>query len=607
VPDVRAAAALARDVIVLVADLGRGPLERAAVEAGGRSDEVSVRYLAPAAIAGEDVFGGLLLLHLPGRARETLEHGTLVLRGERRLEIPGSDVAAARRDLGELLRRHLAPLSPPARNHVSHFLAGAAGFETGSADELSEALSQVRGGLREHLQRSEGWNDRRGAGVEKLLRIDPRTYFAYGWIGDRDADVVRVTAVSPEGERVEIGSELFRFARPDVWKLYGRRDHGSTGAGFICYLELQAPSQISRGWLLETENERGDTLEVEAPRVIDKREDVIAAVLEDPYHQRSQDDELMATHVVPAVTRLQEQVEAMTAIESVESFGDVPASPEVTVVVPLYRRIDLVEYQLAKFADDVDFRSTELLYVLDSPDQREDLLALCSGLASIYRVPFRVCVLQENVGFANACNAGAAIATGRLLVLLNSDVLPARQGWLHELRAFYDGTDDIGALGPKLLYEDDTIQDAGMYLHRPPGSSVWIDAHYFKCLHRSFPAANVPRPVPGLSGACLMLSRELYQQLGGLRGVYVRGDYEDFDLCLRLAQSGGQNWYLPAVELYHLEALSYEDEVRRHANRYNAWLHTHLWREQIESLAAGNGAPQDAAAVSTTTAVEQEL
>jgi GT2 family glycosyltransferase len=602
---VRAAAALARDVIVLVADLGPGAVEHATAEAPGHADEVSVRYLAPAAVEGG--FGGLVLLHLPGRARETLEHGTLVLRGERRLEVPGSRIADARRDLGELLRRHLAPLPAPARNRVSHFLAGAGGFETGSADELSEALSQVRGGLREHLQRAGGWNDRRGAGVEKLLRIDPRTYFAYGWIGDRDAQVVRVTAVSPEGERVEIGDEMFRFARPDVWKLYGRRDRSSTGAGFICCLELEAPSQIARGWLLETENERGDTLEVEAPRVIDKREDVIAAVLEDPYHQRSQDDELMAAHVVPAVTRLQEQVEAMTAIESVESFGDVPASPEVTVVVPLYRRIDLVEYQLAKFADDVDFRSTELLYVLDSPDQREDLLALCSGLASIYRVPFRICLLQENVGFANACNAGASIASGRLLVLLNSDVLPARHGWLHDLRAFYDGTDEIGALGPKLLYEDDTIQDAGMYLHRPPGSSVWIDAHYFKCLHRSFPAANVPRPVPGLSGACLMLSRELYEQLGGLRGVYVRGDYEDFDLCLRLAQSGRQNWYLPAVELYHLEALSYEDEVRRHANRYNAWLHTHLWREQIESLAAANGQLEVRDPVPTSAASEQEL
>ena len=187
------------------------------------------------------------------------------------------------------------------------------------------------------------------------------------------------------------------------------------------------------------------------------------------------------------------------------------------------------------------------MYVLDSPDQREDLLALAAGLSSIYRVPFRICMLEENVGFANACNAGASVASGRLLVLLNSDVLPARHGWLHELRAFYDGTDDIGALGPKLLYEDDTIQEAGMYLHRPPGSNVWHDAHYFKCLHRSFPAANVSRPVPGLSGACLMV------QPGALRATrraarHLRqGDYEDFDLCLRLAEAGRQNWYLPAV------------------------------------------------------------
>ena len=547
-------------------------------------------------MAADEGFEGLLVVHLPARPRELLEAGQLTLRaGRRTASIPSAEITNARRDVSELLRRQLAPLSASARNEISHFLATAAGgFESGSADELSEALFRVRGGLREHLQRPEGWNERRGAGVEKLLRIDPRAYFAYGWIGDRDADVPRVTAVSPEGERVELGERLFRFARPDVWKLFGRRGRSSTGAGFICYFELQSPSQMPRGWLLETENERGDRLEVEAPRVIGERDDVIAAVLEDPYHQRSQDDDLMARHVVPAVTRLQEQVEELTAIESVEDFGELPSSPEISVVVPLYRRIDLIEYQLAKFADDPDFRETELVYVLDSPDQREDLLALSAGLSSIYRVPFRVCTLEENVGFANACNAGASVASGRLLVLLNSDVLPARHGWLHELRAFYDGTDDIGALGPKLLYEDDTIQEAGMYLHRPPGSNVWHDAHYFKCLHRSFPAANVSRPVPGLSGACLMVSRELYEQLGGLRGIYVRGDYEDFDLCLRLAEAGRQNWYLPAVELYHLEALSYDSEVRRHANRYNAWLHTHLWRERIEALARENGSPEGA-------------
>jgi GT2 family glycosyltransferase len=90
--------------------------------------------------------------------------------------------------------------------------------------------------------------------------------------------------------------------------------------------------------------------------------------------------------------------------------------------------------------------------------------------------------------------------------------------------------------------------------------------------------------VPAVTAACLMINRDLYQEMGGLRGAYVQGDYEDSDLCLRLLEAGYENWYLPEVELYHLEGQSYLSSERRLASRYNAWLHTELWNERIESV-----------------------
>ena len=80
-----------------------------------------------------------------------------------------------------------------------------------------------------------------------------------------------------------------------------------------------------------------------------------------------------------------------------------------------------------------------------------------------------------------------------------------------------------------------------------------------------------------------MIAREHYERLGGLRGIFVRGDYEDFDLCLRLSEEGLDSWYAPDVELYHLEAQSYTADLRAPA-RYNMWLHTHIWGERIAGL-----------------------
>jgi O-antigen biosynthesis protein len=247
-----------------------------------------------------------------------------------------------------------------------------------------------------------------------------------------------------------------------------------------------------------------------------------------------------------------------------------------------------VEVQLAQFADDPELAEADLIYVLDSPEQEEELRNYAADLFPIYEIPFRVAVLERNSGFAGACNAGASIARGRLLLLLNSDILPDRPGWLSALRDYYDATPNIGALGPKLLYEDDSIQHAGMYFYNLPGSSVWVDAHYFKGMHRSLPAANMARKVPVLSGACLMIDRELYEEFGGLSGVYVQGDYEDSDLCLQLSQKGHENWYAPVAELYHLEGQSYTSDRRRPANRYNMWLHSHLWGDRIAAIMAGD-------------------
>jgi hypothetical protein len=59
---------------------------------------------------------------------------------------------------------------------------------------------------------------------------------------------------------------------------------------------------------------------------------------------------------------------------------------------------------------------------------------------------------------------------------------------------------------------------------------------------------------------------------------------------MRLMEMGLDNWYFPQAEVFHLEALSYSPSMRMPANRYNAWLHTHLWKNQIERLVASQEA-----------------
>jgi GT2 family glycosyltransferase len=86
-----------------------------------------------------------------------------------------------------------------------------------------------------------------------------------------------------------------------------------------------------------------------------------------------------------------------------------------------------------------------------------------------------------------------------------------------------------------------------------------------------------------------MIDAGLYEAAGGLSSVYIQGDYEDSDLCLRLSQAGRKNWYFPQVELYHLEGQSYASAARQVNYEYNRWLFNETWAEAISkaNLKAG--------------------
>jgi len=154
-------------------------------------------------------------------------------------------------------------------------------------------------------------------------------------------------------------------------------------------------------------------------------------------------------------------------------------------------------------------------------------------------------------------------------------------GWISKLSEFYQALEKPGALGPKLLYEDKSLQHAGLFFEWVQESGVWTNEHYYKGLHADLPAANIARKVPAVTGACLMIDAGLYEAAGGLSGVYVQGDFEDSDLCLRLSQSGRENWYFPGVELYHLEGQSYTSAARQVNYEYNRWLFNEIWANTI--------------------------
>jgi O-antigen biosynthesis protein len=572
---------LAADVLALHLDVPCAEPPSVELRLSGKPVGVKVHSLS------DEKIGCLVVARLTGKPFGADDATLTIGAGSRDVVLGPAPLLRLCVDLRALVRERLAALPLDARGTVLKMLVSVAGEKEATDDPLglSTSMALVHEGLREPLPLSTVERDRpQGIHIDAILALSERSFYVRGWALDAQASVCRLTMVSPEGARVELLPNVCRRFRPDVDQFYEHsREHCGAEIGFLGYFETPAPSFVSEGWVLEMENVLGMAKEILGPPV---SRDILPsrdAILADLQRDRRSDMTLM-DHAIPAVSHIQERLEANVQINEVVQFGQSSSDPETSIVVPLYGRIDFLEQQLAQFVDDPEIRESDLIYVLDSPELASGLLDSAAQLFDLYGVPFRVALLSANGGFSVANNRGASIARGRLLLLLNSDVLPDRPGWLSRMTAFYDRQDDIGVLGPKLLFEDDSLQHAGIWFQRPPGSPAWENMHFFKGLHRDLPAANVARRVPAVTGACLMIERALYEEVGGLRGVYVQGDYEDTDLCLRLREAGRETWYLPDVELYHLEGQSYALEARNATSRYNTWLHTHFWDEEIEQV-----------------------
>jgi GT2 family glycosyltransferase len=507
--------------------------------------------------------------------------------GGRRIEMPREQWEEVSGELKDLVREELASLDAGAREAVLEALADSTSIGAEPSFELSTSLFEIREVLRERLPRGAVKPEQpAGLAVEQILAVDDTSFWINGWMHDEDG-LAELIAVSPEGARVPISGNAFRYERPDVVEFYSGLGLDRTRRhGFTAHFTLAAPSLLAGGWIAELHTSDGLQLEIQCPAVVRDPQQVRSTILGELGARGSIGGPLAATHGRDALTRLQSRIVAESTIESIDSYGEAPSNPEVSVVVPLYKRLDFLEHQLLQFSRDPDFAEAELIYVLDSTDQTDELAKQARELFALYGQPFQVVNLSSGAGFAGANGHGIEAARGRRLLLLNSDVIPDRPGWIGAMSEFYDETEGIGALGPKLLYEDDSLQHAGLYFHRAAGAELWENAHCFKGLHRSFPAANVARPVPAVTAACMLIDRDLYDEVGGLPLHYVQGDYEDSELCLKLAEAGRQNWYLPEVELYHLEGQSYVPGVRRVPSEYNMWLHSELWGGQIEELMA---------------------
>lgn len=196
----------------------------------------------------------------------------------------------------------------------------------------------------------------------------------------------------------------------------------------------------------------------------------------------------------------------------------------------------------------------------------------------------RIITYEGSFNYSAVNNLGVKAAEGEYILLLNNDTQVITVNWMEEL-LMYAQREDVGAAGAKLYYADKTIQHAGVVLglgaHRTAGHSHYMQhRENLGYMGRLCYAQNVS----AVTGACLMVSKELFEKAGGLDESFAIS-LNDVDFCIKLREMGYLNVFTPFAELYHYESVSRGlDDQGEKAARYNeeSARFREKWKEVLE-------------------------
>jgi GT2 family glycosyltransferase len=220
--------------------------------------------------------------------------------------------------------------------------------------------------------------------------------------------------------------------------------------------------------------------------------------------------------------------------------------PLVSILIPTRDRIRLLSQCIASIEERTTYAPYEII-ILDNGSVSKEARAYFSGIAKKWRVlscpgPFN---------FSDINNYGASEAKGEYLLFLNDDTEVITQDWLTVMmeQAFRPG---IGAVGAKLLYPNGRIQHGGVVL-----GVGGVAGHAFRhTLNHEWGyhgLAHLTRNCSAVTAACMLVSRAFFRQIHGFDST-LPVEYNDVDLCLRIAREGHRIVYAPDAVLYHYES-----------------------------------------------------
>lgn len=255
-----------------------------------------------------------------------------------------------------------------------------------------------------------------------------------------------------------------------------------------------------------------------------------------------------------------------------------PSSPCVSIIIPAHNQFRYTCRCLNSVLAHTSHIPCEIILVDDhSTDETQTI--------ETHYPTLRVIRNETTRGFLRNINTAATVSRGTYLCLLNNDTI-VTPDWLSSLLRVFEQFERTGLVGSKLVYPTGVMQEAGGYITRDEEiGNFGRGQNYFD------PKFNYIRDVDYVSGASLLIRRDLWNDLGGFDEAYLPAYFEDTDLAMRVRQKGFHVRYQPRSVVFHFESISYQqarsEKMELMAKNKSVFLSR--WRNEIQTTHASRG------------------
>ncbi|KYH34466.1 putative S-adenosylmethionine-dependent methyltransferase [Clostridium tepidiprofundi DSM 19306] len=260
-------------------------------------------------------------------------------------------------------------------------------------------------------------------------------------------------------------------------------------------------------------------------------------------------------------------------------FFENSKKPLVSIIIPVYNQFEYTYSCLKSILENTKGIQYEIIIADDvSTDETKCLKNYVENIIIIRN--------KKNLGFLLNCNNAAEKVRGKYIMFLNNDT-NVQKDWLKYLVELIESDEDIGMVGSKLVYPDGKLQEAG--------GIIWNDAsgwNYGRMDDAEKSEYNYVREVDYISGAAIMIKKDLWKRIGGFDTRYAPAYCEDSDLAFEVRAQGYKVMYQPKSIVVHFEGVSNGTDVSTGIKKYQVENNKKFylkWEKELKKEHFNNG------------------